>query len=117
MKEYIYRYLDNNRPVYVIKRACKDIGKPQIYSEPYYSKERREARNAIVAYVDKELCYQKLFILQNTDTSLYIKQYELIDLEGKCLSLAMPLNVVINEYCDIEEKKEYSEIFYYDSCR
>lgn len=131
IKEYVYRYIDTNKPVYVIKRIKSNNipnYKYEIYSEPYYSKERKELRNAIIAYTNKDMCYQKVntlklynshyspkYSLYNNNEYVKVFKEELIDLEGYCLNISMPLNVIINEYCILDEKKEYNEIFFYDS--
>lgn len=131
IKEYIYRYIDTNKAVYVIKRIKSNKTpnfKHDMYSEPYYNKERKEMRNAIIAYTNKEMCYQKVnslkllntqydpkYTLYSNDEYIQVFEEELIDLEGYCLNISMPLNVIINAYCVLDEKKEYNEIFYYDS--
>ena len=104
--KYTFKYLNPNEMVYVIRR-CKHT----FYSEPY-NNNRGNVRNAVVAYKDSVICDRKM---KDIVGGAYIEKVQLIDLEGTCAELQMPLNVVLNEFCDINDRFEYKEIFFFEN--
>jgi hypothetical protein len=113
MTSYAFKYLNPNEMVYVIKRRNSTFPyKHPLYSEPY---NKGDIRNAIIAYKDHSLCASKTKEIKASLDDIYIEKIALIDLEGNCAELQMPLNVVLNEYCDLSDRKEYKEIFYFEN--
>ena len=109
MASYTFRYLNPNEMVYVIRRTTT---RRSFYSEPYNTKSEN-IRNAVVAYKDNVVCNHIMKEMVFKD--VYIEKIQLIDLKGTCAELRMPLNVVINEFCDINEMREYKEIFFFEN--
>lgn len=109
MASYTFRYLNPNEMVYVIRSTTT---RRSLYSEPYNNRVGN-IRNAVVAYKDSVVCnyIMKEMVLKD----VYMEKVQLIDLEGTCAELRMPLNVVLNEFCDINEKREYKEIFFFEN--
>jgi len=106
MTVYTFKYLNPNEMVYVIRG-----NKRSLYSEPYTN--RGNVRNAVIAYKDSMICHSK--IKELSIKAIAIEKVQLIDLEGTCAELQMPLNVVLNEYCDITDRREYKEIFFFEN--
>lgn len=111
MTSYTFKYLNPNEMVYVIKRRA--ITKHSLYSEPY-NNNRGNIRNAVIAYKDILICTNKMKEI-GVGAATYVEKVQLIDLEGTCAELQMPLNVVLNEFCDINDRLEYKEIFFFEN--
>ena len=104
-KVYNYRYIQGDTKVFYIgKPLSKRSHDTMIYSEPFYSKERNEYRNAIIAYNNDIVVRQKM------DTLMCKEEAEVLMLESdvdhmKYLSqlFRMPLVVEMNSYCDFRD--------------
>ena len=111
-KMYTFRYLSPDVKVYLINKRIpgelKSLQRSHIYSEVY-----SDNRNAVLAYTIKDMCVMKAEDMKISN--IYVAEINLLDLEGICNSLNMPLNVILKEYCDVDEKIEYKEIFFYDN--
>ncbi len=114
MTLYTFKYLSPNENVYVIKkRAIHGAHRGFYYSEPY---KRGDVRNVVLAYKDKTMIHSRMKeIMNDMEVDIYVDKVQLIDLEGYCAELQMPLNVVLNEYCDVSDRKIYKEIFYFEN--
>ena len=114
-KLYTFRYLSPDAKVYLINKSIsgdkKSLQRSHIYSELFGE------RNAVIAYADKDMCERKVneLLAPLNSGSIYAEKVTLLDLEGHCNVLNMPLNVVLDEYCDFEEEVECREVFFYDN--
>lgn len=110
-KSYTYRYLRPENTVYLINKRLRHeplyLRKSIIYSNKY------DDNNAIVAYLNEDMCFNKLVELSKTEKDIFIDTVNLEDLEIHCNALKMPLTVVMNEYCGLDDKVEYTEVFLY----
>lgn len=134
-KKYIYTYIKPDTNVYFISSKIvqpeykKYSMKGLIYSEPYGTKKNEEV-NAVIAYDDVDRCLlKKAELLQineirkglcedcETDDEncecIEIRDMQLLDMQTYCNELRMPLNVIINTYCNLDDKIEYNEIYFY----
>jgi hypothetical protein len=117
-KKYFYTYIRPDTNVYFISSKLshqehkKYSMKGQIYSEPYWNNEN-EAVNAVIAYSNYEQCVQKMNILELENKDCEVRDMKIIDIQTYCNELRMPLNVIINSFCNIDDKIEYNEIYFY----
>lgn len=86
-----------------------------MYSEPFMGADDM-VRNAVLAYSDKLQCRSQLDYLDSLHCDLHATCMEvsLIDLQGHCDNIAMPLTVVLNSYCDIDTRVENREVYFYE---
>lgn len=111
-----YKYIKDNSRIYCICTSKPTTFREHVfYTEPYYIKERKELRNAIMGYTNPEIAESKLKIMKHIPESSNIHSMVLDDL--KCISsiMMMPLLVEAGNYCDITEKIEMTDVYYYFS--
>jgi hypothetical protein len=126
IKQYSFRFLADSRPVFYINKMAKcqprNFYSSLLYTEPFYSKERDEVRNVIVGYTSKGIGASKLAEVLREDTSIrgadndYLVTMEKMPLEHfKHLSsvLKIPLVVIVNSFCDMEDQTEHYELYYH----
>lgn len=116
-KSYTYRYLRPENKVYLINKRDQDrlfLRHSLVYSNKYGDK------NAVVAYINEDICFNKfleiskdLITKDGVENNIFIDSVLLEDLKVHCNMLKMPLTVVLNEYCDIDERIEYTEVYLY----
>lgn len=112
-----YKYIkDSSRIYYICTSKPTTFREHVFYTEPYYIKERKELRNAIMGYTNPDIAESKLKIIKDIPESPpYVYSMILDDL--KCISsiMTMPLLVEAGNYCDLTEKVEMTDVYYYFS--
>lgn len=115
-----FRYLRDTTPVFYITRASAprphSFANTEYYTAPFYSKERNEVRNVIIAFVDVAMCHEKKReVCAGVPNSLDVK-VNAVALKGfKDLAsyFDMPALVITKAYCSIEDTSEHIEAYYY----
>lgn len=119
MKKFTYRYIPQNSKVYAISKVISPkqtaIFRSQVYTEPYMGSDCM-ARNAVLAYQNESMCAMKLRMLmyENDIEDIEFFELPLIDLQGYCDYIAMPLTVVVNTHCERETRDECCEVYFYE---
>lgn len=107
-----FRYIPPNSKVYVITDATKrkavtayeSFFTRPMYTEPYYSKDQNEQRNAVVGFVEQDICMAKVKHIKHEDlTHVDVHQVDLWELKEHAHTLVMPLIVYVT----------YTELYYY----
>ena len=107
-----YRFLSQDTRVFVITQCeparTTPFFKRKIYSEPYYSAERRDERNAIVGFVHKDVCDKRKHQIKQ-DELLYIDTVDVDLWELKCHAdaLVMPLIVYTSDHPESDDVFSY----------
>jgi hypothetical protein len=116
MSHYSYCLLKDSSRVYVLSKRHKsdntEIMRRMIYTEPYKNRWTGCINNEIVGYSNKTLCDEKWLDLC-VDESINISESNVMYMKGVSARLNMPLRIIVNQYCDIETKKEHEQIYYY----
>lgn len=122
VRKYAFRYLGPDTKVHVLRKGVDpvhSIHKVHIYSEPLRVREKRDVENTVIAFLQQEHAREYMSLLvprlngKGGAAGLAMYAIGLIDLQGHCDKMRMPLGVVIDGYCDIGDKSETLEIYYY----
>lgn len=124
---YVYRYLDDKQHVHYITKVPratpKLFHKQQIYSAPYYHRYEGQLKNVLWTFANEQLCmfeHEKLLRSSkendmDMDMGITITSSTLQECKEYSHLLYMPLVVVINQYCDTDEKEECIDVFYHQA--
>lgn len=114
-KTYNFRFIPEATKVYFIcKRPLARSNQITLYSEPFYSKERKEQSNALIAYQNPVSAAEKLVALK--EDSAVVASDDLLNLQYLSILLNMPLIVELSYYCDIADANtEYVDVFYFQA--
>lgn len=130
---YIYRFLNRNQPVYIIKRVSKNVDQTavnqihldHIFTEPFHSKERKDVHNTIIAFTNADICKKHINAINieyEDCTDAVDATHDIIDMEVKLKDLLymsyminMPLIVIMNMYCCTTEKEHCVEAYYFNN--
>lgn len=119
-KCFTFRYMTQDAKVYLVKkspvepRTDNGVFHSHILSEPF-SGSSHEVRNAIVAYICPSICELKCQMCASDDAStVEAIEMNLIDVQGFCDSLGMPLLVTLMECCELETRQERAEVMFYE---
>ena len=115
---YNFKYISGDARVFYIGRSLsKRSHDTMIYSEPFYSKERSENRNAIFAYNNDIVAKEKMNLICKEEAEVFESDVE----HMKYLSqlLGMPLVVEINSYCDFRDGNgvEQVDVWYFEDSK
>jgi len=102
-----YKFLSDHESVYVITPKTiihQSIRKIPLYTCPFQSS------NVIVGFQNKQLAQGYI-----EDLQLHAECVEspLDRWKGLSMMMALPLVVVMNEYCTIDKKEMYGELYYF----
>jgi hypothetical protein len=109
-----YRFLNDKQPVYMyaLKRSGQ-IKDTRFFSRPFYSKERDMVANVLVATIDPTTSlWDMKHILY--DTAISHECMRLSQAKEISAVLKMPVVVLINSFCSIQEQRDEHVLFYYD---
>jgi hypothetical protein len=121
-KCFTFRYFPLDAKVYMIKKSLvvpttgNGLFNSMVLSEPYVGSDK-DMRNAIVAYPCKRICDMKLVEaskLSFPDWKVECVETSVIDLQGFCDSLSMPMMVVLSESSDLATRDLCKEVYYYE---
>lgn len=129
VSRYSCRYLDSTRPVYTLVapgNARRPLGTGSagaplstcsVYTVPFYSMSRGGTQNAVATFLHKhhaELQRAELASTLPEETLRYVsvEEHMLMDVSHLAYMLSMPLIVLINAQCDLEDRKEEHVLFY-----
>lgn len=116
---YNFRYIHDNQPVYYITRTRKHrprhFAHDEYYSVPFFSRERRETVNVIVAYIDGIACHAKkcdIVSLGLDEAYLSVNELQLRSFKSLVEYFNMPGLVIVNSYCNLGDDSEHVEAYY-----
>lgn len=123
MKTFTFRYIPQNSKVHIITKTIppkittsEGIFRTHIYSAPFMGADDM-IRNAVVAYQCGYISRSQVDIIlsDNQDIKdIEHKEIPLMDLQGYCDSISMPLIVVLNAFCELNGKHEVQEVYFYE---
>lgn len=121
-----YRYIDGRKKVYTIGRNPKEVQyrhfyKVELYTRPLYNPNKKDVRNALVAFNSQSQGENVVAeLLSRTDLpdtrashDLIVEGIKLDDLKYLSSVLKMPLIVLMNSFCNVEDQDVHHEVFYY----
>jgi len=116
IKRYSCHYLDPAKKVYAITPANVNVHhniQRAYLSIPLVEREQKRVTQAIVAFVHPHLC-EETNMLVKTTSEVESERIELCvsQLREYAQLMKLPMVVVLNMYCDLNEKEEHFEIFY-----
>lgn len=115
-----YKYIKDSSNIYFIGKAKPSSFRQHVcFTEPYYIKERKELRNAIIGFTNPKMAEAKLDSIEcdvadeNCKGEHNIYMIPLSDL--KCISsiMMMPLVVEAESFCDLIDGTERNNIYFY----
>jgi hypothetical protein len=110
---YEFRYIDNKSTVYVPSQPIKSRPKPGfrgrlLYTTPFKCKSTYEVKNVMVGFVCKDQCMHatmhETLEEQNDECEPY--GFQMCELQELCKNMRMPLIIIVNSWCSIENKTE-----------
>lgn len=93
-----FRHVSSKHKVYAVVRNN------HYYSIPFYSATQKECKNCLVAFQYKEYIERKDDIVEMT----------VQDMKYVASLLKMPLIVALNSYCNLDDKEDHVDVYYYD---
>lgn len=117
VKNYTCKYLESTRPVYAIvsmsEPARKVYSHTMFFTTPFVSTSRLETYNVMTTFLHKEHAHHQLEeIRKDSHITCTLGEFMLIDISYYAMMLHMPLMVIMNTYCNIDEREEFVDIFY-----
>jgi len=109
-RSYTFKYIKPSSQVYVISQIKPPMTHPSNLRNSIYTEQYLDT-NAVVAFVDYNHCYGKSL---NINAQTYVHATSVLDLQGICGILKLPMNVILHAYCDVEDKVEHMEIYFYN---
>lgn len=114
-----FRYLHDCHAVYYIARRSKfrqsSFVNSEYYSEPFHGTEKpTSARNALLAFVDKDMCRGKVATIARDAMSVEIDicHVPMEQFRDMALYFKMPALVITTAFCDIADRSEHLEAHY-----
>lgn len=113
-RRYTFRYLGPDTGVHIITRAKGvHMMKGHIYSEAMYLKGSAGV-NTVLAFLHEGHATQYISLRGGKGGVEETNAVKLIDLQGHCDKLRMPLAVFLNGYCELDgEGAMTAEVYYY----
>lgn len=102
----------------VVQRSDQGMFSAHVLSEPFTKSSPHDTRNAIVAYTCPSLSNAKRVICDTNHLEegwiIECIEMSLIDVQGYCDSVGMPLMVILSERCDMDTRQEHADVFFYE---
>lgn len=108
-----YRYLSDDAKVYCVGRLpqkAQRSGDFVLYSAPFYSKERKETQNAIMAF-KHDLAAKQARHLADKESLYDIFVIDIDSLKYYSHVLQMPLVVELDNICSLEDNSENIDVY------
>lgn len=116
---YSCRYIPRNSHIYVVRKADMDKKRVQTlqngvyYTIPFQNKFTKEVSNVVLGYACPVMCMQLCKSLKEDDCDCECKKLDVSEFQEICSNhMKMPLAVILNSFCDIDDKQEHYEIFF-----
>jgi hypothetical protein len=120
IKNCRFRYLNDSSHVFYITRASNprplSFANTEYYTAPFFSKERNEVRNVLIAYIDLAMCHAKkkeVSELVPVSLDLRVNAVSLKGFKDMASYFEMPALVITKAYCNVEDSSEHIEAYYY----
>ncbi len=120
IKNCRFRYLNDSSHVFYITRASTprpmSFANTEYYTAPFFSKERKEVMNVLIAYNDLAMCHAKkkdVLALVPNSLDLRVNVVSLKGFKDMAGYFDMPALVITKAYCNLEDSSEHIEAYYY----
>jgi hypothetical protein len=90
----------------------------EFYTSPFIAIPKSvplESRNVLIAYTNKEHCIDTRMEVLKKERYTRMQSTTLEELKYMAQILGMPLVVILNLYCDMQDKSMQCEIYYHES--
>jgi hypothetical protein len=121
LKNYIYRYLDNRSKVFYVSRAPRGahahVYTSQLQTVPMLLPKSSVCNNVLLGFTNADRCNAYVTAQSESgdaEASFEVNVVELEDFKQVSGAMRMPMAVVMNSYCVIEDGQEHHEIFFHN---
>lgn len=110
---YNCRYVgDLKRPAHSILRPKPQVHQSEFFTAAFYNHQTRDSSNALVAFDCPDVA--RVIADSTGDDESCVMQFSIQELVDYSSMMKLPMVVIMNMHCDLDEQAEIFEIYYQD---
>lgn len=115
IRHYTCKYLDPNKRVYAISSngAKTVVGTHNFLTVPFIHKDRADTSNVVASFLHPEHAQSQIkYLHEQIGVTCDIVSYSLSDLSYYAKAMNIPVIVISDAWCHLNEKEEWYDLYY-----